>query len=147
MYPHKTIIFDYRATPEELVTLLNRRFGDDTVLSLTHQLNIEDTEFTLVKKRSLFNPFERKIVFGEIRGAIAKNQIIYDIRVSNIMKGIILVDAILLIAFGLFQLLDNQFQLGLLILGVTLIFALVAYFWITIEIHYLEKILKKEIQK
>jgi hypothetical protein len=38
-------------------------------------LNIEDTEFTLVKKRSLFNPFERKIVFGEIRGAIAKNQI------------------------------------------------------------------------
>ena len=63
------------------------------------------------------------------------------------MKGIILVDAILLIAFGLFQLLDNQFQLGLLILGVTLIFALVAYFWITIEIHYLEKILKKEIQK
>lgn len=138
MFPHKTGILKFHSTKEAL-----RTFEEHPVLQLKSKLNVDDKAFTLVKKRTFLNPFDRKMLFGEIRCEIAENQISYDIRVSDLMKYILLLDGVVLVVIALSQLLDNEFQLGFLLLSIGVIFALITYFWINTEIYYLEKVLKK----
>ncbi|MEL6986355.1 MAG: hypothetical protein AAGK97_00855 [Bacteroidota bacterium] len=123
---------------DDLVKIMLDNFKSGKKLVLENENELKKGRFTLKKKNKIFNPFDIKLIMGEIRGQIIENEIEFKIEMSNLMKFIFWFDMIILIILSILFFSNKEYETGFVILGFIILASVITYFWFKIELKYLE---------
>ena len=107
-------------------------------MELKNEDELKEGKLTLKKRNQIFNPFDRKLIMGEIKGQIIDSQINYKIEMSNLMKFIFWFDMIILLFLSIGLLSNGEHETGLVIFGFVMLAIIIIYFWLKSELKYLE---------